>query len=125
MHTMGSLCLRFLLPSIQGYKNKIISHEAKFDSFMSWANPPRGMNFGPLESKRYFAKNDGATGEPAFVEVSEKWLVVANFQKLNAFKNYKCGAHNKFFEINVYEKDPVSLRYWRADVARPATDVDL
>jgi len=41
------------------------------------------------------------------------------------FKNYKCVAHNKFFELNLYEKDPVNRHHWRANIARPATDIDL
>jgi hypothetical protein len=38
----------------------------------------RQVNYGPLESKRYFAQ----CGDE-FVEVEEKWLVDANFAKLN------------------------------------------
>jgi hypothetical protein len=41
------------------------------------------------------------------------------------FKNFKCVAHNKFFELNLYEKDPVNRHHWRANIARPATDIDL
>lgn len=97
------------------------------------------VNFGPLESKRYFfqVKN----GE--FVEVTEQWLVNANFQKLNtyvvvqlhvngselltlySFENYECGMHNKFFEVHVYQRDPINTHHWRADVARPASEIDL
>jgi hypothetical protein len=42
----------------------------------------RQVNYGPLESKRYFipAKN----GENVFVEVVEDDLIQANFQKLNS-----------------------------------------
>jgi hypothetical protein len=36
------------------------------------------VNYGPLESKRYFV----TTGD-AFFEVTEQWLTKANFQKLN------------------------------------------
>lgn len=36
------------------------------------------VNYGPLESKRYFIQ---ANGE--FVEVTEQWLIAANFEKLN------------------------------------------
>jgi len=82
-------------------------HESKFTSFMSWAAFPREsnanssddaayitcpsyvvqiikqVNFGPLESKRYFAHNASGSGDEAFVEILEKWLIEANFQKLN------------------------------------------
>lgn len=98
----------------------------------------RQVNFGPLESKRYFAP-DGT----AFVEVGERALVDANFKKLNScvlgrrggkegrcssrarFKNFRCAAHNRFFEVNVYQLDPVNSHHWRADVARPGTEIDL
>jgi hypothetical protein len=36
------------------------------------------VNYGPLESKRYFVQHNGQ-----FVEVTEHWLVDANFEKLN------------------------------------------
>jgi len=154
----------FCCPNPQAYKNRTLSHEPKFRTFMTWANYPKEssiapadtapdvntvtlaiqvvkqVNYGPLESKRYFAQTaDG------FVEVNEQWLVGANFEKLNTyvirdpevlcrgkkadggcrFKNYKCGTHNRFFEVNVYQKDPVNAHHWRANIARPATEIDL
>ena len=33
--------------------------------------------------------------------------------------------HNKFFELNLYQKDPVNRHHWRANIARPAADIDL
>jgi hypothetical protein len=36
-------------------------------------------NYGPLDSKRYFV----SVADDAFVEVSEQWLIDANFEKLN------------------------------------------
>lgn len=41
------------------------------------------------------------------------------------YKNFKCSVHNRFFEINVYQKDPVNEHHWRANVARPAGEIDL
>jgi hypothetical protein len=41
------------------------------------------------------------------------------------YKNFKCASHNKFFELNLYEKDPINTHHWRANVARPATEIDL
>ncbi|KAF2132982.1 hypothetical protein P153DRAFT_393922 [Dothidotthia symphoricarpi CBS 119687] len=129
---------------IRGYRNATLSHESKFSAFTAWSNFPKEssvttfdvvlsdnqatfaiqvvkqVNFGPLESKRYFVRD----GE-IFVEVKEKWLIDANFQKLNTYKNFKCAAHNKFFELNVYQKDPVNKHHWRADIARPAAEIDL
>ncbi|KAF2792874.1 hypothetical protein K505DRAFT_350319 [Melanomma pulvis-pyrius CBS 109.77] len=139
----------FCCSSMRPYKGKAISHEAKFTNFMAWAAFPREsdlnssddaatithppyvvqivkqVNFGPLESKRYFALNASGSGDEAFVEVLEKWLIDANFQKLNTFKNFKCDSHNKFFELNIYQKDPTNAHHWRANIARPAAEIDL
>jgi hypothetical protein len=41
------------------------------------------------------------------------------------YKNFKCASHNKFFELNLYQKDPVNRHHWRANIARPAADIDL
>ncbi|KAF2681904.1 hypothetical protein K458DRAFT_406114 [Lentithecium fluviatile CBS 122367] len=132
----------FCCSSVQPYKNKRLTEEAKFRPFLTWAEFPKEstvetpgpdistsifviqfvkqVNFGPLEGKRYFVFKDDV-----FVEVTEQWLIDANFQKLNAFKNFKCSAHNKFFEVNVYQKDPVNTHHWRTDAARPASHIDL
>lgn len=42
----------------------------------------RQVNYGPLESKRYFVPLEG--GENEFREVVEDDLIKANFQKLNS-----------------------------------------
>lgn len=42
----------------------------------------RQVNYGPIESKRYFVPVDA--GRTKFVEVTEDALIQANFQKLNA-----------------------------------------
>jgi hypothetical protein len=94
----------FCCTSIQGYKSMTTSHEHKFKEFMAWAKHPREstqaseprdltspptshviqlvrqVNYGPLESKRYFVP----IGE-RFVEVAENDLIQANFQKLNTY----------------------------------------
>ena len=44
---------------------------------------------------------------------------------MGRYKNYKCEIHNKFFEVNVYQKDPINRHHWRATLARPARDIDL
>jgi hypothetical protein len=41
------------------------------------------------------------------------------------YKNFKCDAHNKFFEVNLYQKNPINRHHWRANLARPSTDIDL
>jgi hypothetical protein len=40
------------------------------------------VNYGPLESKRYFVPAQG--NEAEFVEITEQALIEANFKKLNA-----------------------------------------
>lgn len=49
----------------------------------------------------------------------------ADLRSTIRYKNYKCNAHDKFFEVNLYQKDPVNMHHWRANLARPATDIDL
>lgn len=101
----------------------------------------RQVNFGPLEAKRYFVPQAGQ--DAGFVEVQEQALIEANFEKLNAhvlhitlfighrlltrcrYKNWKCNEHNKFFEVNVYQKNPTNLHHWRVNIARPANEIDL
>ena len=41
------------------------------------------------------------------------------------YKNFKCDAHNKFFEVNLYQKNPINKHHWWADIARPAEEIDL
>ena len=94
----------FCCDSITPYRPQVLSHEPKFVQFMNWTKsttdvaPPtasvdlgelspkfavqlvRQVNFGQLESKRYFVH----TESDKFIEVSESDLIQANFQKLNA-----------------------------------------
>jgi hypothetical protein len=95
----------FYCSNVQGYKNRAVSHEDKFRPFMFWAAYPKDstmssdddaldtdsvtfaiqvvkqVNYGPLESKRYFVK--AGDGDVEFFEVTERWLIDANFEKLN------------------------------------------
>ncbi|KAI4957781.1 hypothetical protein J4E86_004920 [Alternaria arbusti] len=132
----------FCCSDIQGYRNRYLSHESKFETFMDWGNYPKASdtgtapsatnftfavqvvkqtNYGPLDSKRYFVTGSDGT----FAEVTEQWLIDADFEKVNTFKNFKCAAHNKFFEVNVYQKNPVNAHIWRTNIARPAAQTDL
>ncbi|WPH02449.1 Hypothetical protein R9X50_00531300 [Acrodontium crateriforme] len=136
----------FCCTGIKPYRPQQLSHETKFTSFMNWAKFPQEstvsndlktavarapfaiqlvqqVNFGRLESKRYFIPVEGV--KDAFGEITEDDVVNANFQKLNTYKNQKCETHNKFFELNVYQKDPVNKHHWRANLARPAREIDL
>lgn len=101
----------FCCSNAKPYRPRALTHESKFSAFAQWAaypreaetqsssdqvgnlstlNPPyviqlvKQVNFGPLESKRYFAVSPGADGEHAFVEVTESDLIEANYKKLNA-----------------------------------------
>ncbi|KAI0599161.1 hypothetical protein F4775DRAFT_129548 [Biscogniauxia sp. FL1348] len=137
----------FCCDSIKPYRPQYINHEPKFTTFMKWASYPkevppsedkvsleelnapfviqlvRQVNYGSLESRRYFAHVKDRDED--FVEVDEDALIQANFQKLNAYKNFKCEGHDKFFEVNVYQKDPVNKHHWRINIARPGSTIDL
>lgn len=43
----------------------------------------------------------------------------------SSYKNFKCGTHNRFFEVNVYQKDAVNAHHWRHNIARPGSEIDL
>ena len=110
----------------------------------------RQINYGAIEAKRFFVPvgvQDGQVQD--FSEVSEEDLIRANFQKLNSsvsistppaaagmdplanqfhddsYKNFKCEGHNKFLEVNVYQKDPANKHHWRVNIARPGSEIDL
>jgi hypothetical protein len=100
----------FCCGSVKPYRPARLLHEDKFKAFMAWAEflkdsspfigdgaekvdlivlqPPyaiqlvRQINYGPLESKRYFIPVKGNDDE--FTEVVEDDLIHANFQKLNS-----------------------------------------
>jgi hypothetical protein len=98
----------FCCSSIEPYKGANLSHQSKFITFMDWAAYPKTssvetsgdgktlqdstpsyavqlvqqVNYGHLESKRYFMYT-GGQDEP-FIEVTEEDLIQANFQKLNS-----------------------------------------
>ncbi|KAF5517377.1 hypothetical protein CGCA056_v011419 [Colletotrichum aenigma] len=134
--------------SLRPYKALRTDHEVRFIQFMAWANDGqptvieetskidssnrtplyaiqlmRQVNCGPLESKRYFVNFADRTH--SYVEAAEDFLIQCNFQKVNSFKNFKCDIHDRFFEINLYQKDPINKHHWRANLARPASNIDL
>ena len=98
----------FCCTQLQPFKPKPIDHDPKFTSFLTWAkstttssstsnslpdfNLPstfviqlvKQVNYGPLESKRYFI-----TLPSGFQEVTEKQLIDANFQKLNTYVTWR------------------------------------
>ena len=100
----------FCCGSVEPFRPARLLHEDKFKAFIAWAKfpmscseatadgpekadlvmlrPPyaiqlvRQVNYGPLESKRYFVPVEGSDNE--FTEVNEDGLIQANFQKLNS-----------------------------------------
>ncbi|KAJ5742586.1 uncharacterized protein N7511_011336 [Penicillium nucicola] len=139
------------------YQPSHLLHDEKFEPFVSWAKRSQSspaadsiqyfldsknlpafavqlvqqVNYGALESKRYFIPSPSICTPAAdrvgieFVEVTEQDLITGNFQKLNSYKNFKCTTHNKFFEVNLNQKDPINQHHWRANIARPSQDIDL
>jgi hypothetical protein len=100
----------FCCSNLQPYRPKTLDHEPKFTDFISWAKRAslgtsgaagkssdtpgatehypyavqlvRQVNFGPLESKRYFVPEDNPARD--FVEITADDLVDANFEKVNS-----------------------------------------
>ncbi|KNG81128.1 hypothetical protein ANOM_010186 [Aspergillus nomiae NRRL 13137] len=137
----------FCCTHISPYRPRILDQESKFNEFLEWAHwtvmsevssdydtssaaPEyavqlvKQVNYGPLESKRYFIPRRDLSGAE-FIEVGEQWLIEKNFEKLNSYKNFRCALHNKFFELNLYQKSPVNTHHWRANLARPSNEIDL
>jgi hypothetical protein len=89
------------------------------------------VSYGPVESRQFFAPASStniSTPTPEskpYIELSEEALIAANFTKVNTYKNFKCTDHNRFFELNLYQKDPVNKHHWRLDIARPSKEIDL
>ncbi|TGJ78886.1 hypothetical protein E0Z10_g9879 [Xylaria hypoxylon] len=133
----------FCCSSIKPFRPVRLDHEAKFSHFMRWTEsypvaPTNGsslvsqaqyaiqlvrqVNYGPQESIRYFIPVDNNS---TFLEVTEDDLLSANYKKLNSFKNFRCEEHNKFFELNLYQENPTNTHHWRANLGRPARDIDM
>jgi hypothetical protein len=100
----------FCCSSIEPFRPRIIEAEAKFNMFLNWTRTSqaastneiqnvteilssnnhscfvvqlvRQVNYGPLESKRYFAKTPSMGA--AFTEVTEQDLINANYEKVNS-----------------------------------------
>ncbi|KAF1976090.1 hypothetical protein BU23DRAFT_431957, partial [Bimuria novae-zelandiae CBS 107.79] len=135
----------FCCSSFTPYRPRPLDRDGKFTAFINWSMSQktsavtdgtpsttvnsasyavqlvREKNFGPQESVRYFVPTAGSD----FVETSEDSLIEANIEKLNSFKNFKCSSHDKFFEVNLYQKNPSSTHHWRSNLARPSREIDL
>lgn len=98
----------FCCANVEPYRPQILDHEAKFTAFKTWAQFLRSatgssggdldsthrpwpyaiqlvrqVNYGALESKRYFVPKERPGESLTFDEITEKRLVDANFAKLN------------------------------------------
>jgi hypothetical protein len=100
----------FCCSNLQLFRPTRTDHEAKFTSFFGWAKFPaiaaavnpaaqrkseslqdsswpyaiqlvKQVNYGPLESKRYFVPVDD---DAEFKEITERHLIEANFAKVNS-----------------------------------------
>jgi hypothetical protein len=101
----------FCCSNLQPFRPTRTDHEAKFTSFLKWAKFPtiacvvtptagaeksqslqdrnwpyaiqlvKQVNYGPLESKRYFVPLDD---NAEFKEITERDLIEANFAKVNS-----------------------------------------
>ncbi|KAI5866332.1 hypothetical protein GGS23DRAFT_594460 [Durotheca rogersii] len=142
---MAVICCDALVP----YQPKPTDQESRFTLFMDWARFPRessiaadsdaffissrpdfvvqvargAQHAGPPQSDRFFARAEGK-GKP-FVEVTEKDLAEANYQKINAFKKFQCSDHDEFFTVNLYLDNPLSLRHWNFNLTFPLTSINL
>jgi hypothetical protein len=83
------------------------------------------VNFGRVEFKRFFATSALVGGDDVFKEISESEMLELNVRKLNTYKNFKSSSENRFYEINIYRVNPINNHHWRADFARPASEIDL
>jgi hypothetical protein len=104
----------FCCGNIQPYRPGRVDHELKFKSFLEGAHFPRSatvydltddnsglqsppdnewqhaiqlvqqVNFGALESKRYFVPRTTQDSNAGFQEITERGLIEANFAKVNS-----------------------------------------
>lgn len=101
----------FCCTQIEPFKSKRIDSEENFTAFLNWAQSSQALsthdysddvktaldlnatyviqlvqqiNYGPQDSKRYFLSLKSHTLQSCFLEVTERDLIEANFQKLNA-----------------------------------------
>ena len=93
----------FCCSSLELYKPGHTSHDDKFSAFVHQRGSVRGMVFevkaqvnnGPLVSTKYYSLDNGVVSEHE-----------GKFnQKVHAFKNYKCQAHDLFFAVDLYKAD--------------------
>jgi hypothetical protein len=76
---------------------------------------------GPVLSKQYFisAALCGEAESVEFKEVSAGEIAALSLEKSNSFKNFKSRSENRFYEMNMYKRDPRSSRRVQANTERP------
>ncbi|KAF7358487.1 hypothetical protein MVEN_00899200 [Mycena venus] len=144
----SSQIMSVTLPAdLASYRPITTDHEAKFASFLEFVQKSElarttardtsefaiqlvtRVNYGSLISKRFFAtvslSPTGSDVDQPFVEITETEMVDMNLKKANAYKNFKSNAENRFYEMNLYLRDTTTKHHWRADIARPAAQIDL
>jgi hypothetical protein len=84
------------------------------------------VNFGPVLSTRYFgtAALVGGTDD-AFKEISKDDVIALKLEKLTSYQNYKSVEENKFYEINLYARNPRNTPHEKVYLTRLAEDIDL
>ncbi|KAH8654899.1 hypothetical protein BGZ61DRAFT_372921 [Ilyonectria robusta] len=135
----------FCCPDIKPYRPELLDHAPKFTAFLNWArhrtsclvlddgfslvsSAPyavqfvRQVNNGLQEVIRYFVPT---TNGLKYMEATENDLLRANFEKLNAYMNFKCEVHNKFYEVNLYQKNPTNAHHRLVNLAQPSKEIDL
>lgn len=74
----------------------------------------RQVNYGPLESKRYFIAVREKVDEP-FLEVTERDLIEANYEKLNSFV-FSLARSSKAFFFRKANRIKINFRLYGTDI---------
>jgi len=126
------------------YKNIRTDHEGKFSNFLVFMGRPElakssqldrsayaiqlvsQVDRGAVLSKRYFvsAALCGEAESVEFKEVNESEIAALGLEKCNSFKNFKSRSENRFYEINIYQRNAGSNRRIQVNAERPG-DIDL
>jgi hypothetical protein len=81
---------------------------------------------GSVISKQYFISVAlcGEAESAEFKEVSESVIAALGLEKSNSFKNFKSRSENRFYEINMYQRNARSNRRVKVNAER-AEGIDL
>ena len=92
--------------------------------FRCWVDP---TITGPFRSSMIGPESRlvGLTGTPRRLECRSNWQRKESLTWNSRYQNFRCSVHDKFFELNIYQKDPVNAHHWRHNLARPGSEIDL